>query len=95
MKKVTLLVILGMVTFMLADCIASYPTFGPPGGRGEVVIRSPGPGYIWIAGYWGWGGGRYYWVPGRWVRGRRGQNWVDGRWEQQGKRYVWRKGHWR
>jgi WXXGXW repeat (2 copies) len=24
----------------------------------------PGPGHIWIPGYWAWNGAGYYWVPG-------------------------------
>src|SRR5215469_8814731 len=26
----------------------------------------PGPGYIWVPGYWAWGPAGYYWVPGVW-----------------------------
>jgi len=26
----------------------------------------PGPGYFWVDGYWGFGGGRYSWVGGFW-----------------------------
>jgi YXWGXW repeat-containing protein len=26
----------------------------------------PGPGYMWIPGYWAWNGYEYYWVPGYW-----------------------------
>ncbi len=95
MKKAFLVVILGLVSMLLTDCLVSYPTFGPPGLRAEVMVGRPGPGYVWISGYWGWGSGRYHWVPGHWVRERRGHSWVDGRWEPQGRRWVWRKGHWR
>jgi WXXGXW repeat (2 copies) len=27
----------------------------------------PGPGYLWIPGYWAWDGQEYYWVPGYWA----------------------------
>ena len=27
----------------------------------------PGPGYLWIPGYWAWNGDEYYWVPGYWA----------------------------
>src|SRR5579871_1358812 len=27
----------------------------------------PGPGYVWIPGYWAWDGQEYYWVPGYWA----------------------------
>jgi hypothetical protein len=32
------------------------------GGPVAYVPPSPGPGYVWVAGYWNAG----YWVPGRW-----------------------------
>lgn len=27
----------------------------------------PGPGYLWVPGYWAWDGQEYYWVPGYWA----------------------------
>lgn len=41
--------------------------FGFGGGRGPVVsaqYSSPGPGYVWVAGYYN----GPYWVPGYWAR---------------------------
>ena len=41
--------------------------FGFGGGRAPVVSAqyySPGPGYVWIAGYYN----GPYWVPGHWMR---------------------------
>jgi len=38
----------------------------PPLVVGPVGV-APGPGYIWIDGYWDWVGGGWVWVPGRWV----------------------------
>ena len=95
MKKAVFLILLGIITVMAVDCVVSYPTMGPPALRAEVIVGNPGPGYFWIRGYWGWGGGRYYWVSGRWARSRPGRVWVDGRWEQRGGRWNWREGHWR
>jgi hypothetical protein len=94
MKKVAFVVLLGIVSILLADCVV-YPRVGPPALRAEVMIGSPGPGYVWIAGYWGWSGGSYHWHRGHWVRARHGRSWVDGRWEQRGNKWNWRKGHWR
>jgi hypothetical protein len=35
----------------------------------EVVVASPGPGYAWIAGHWGWYPAYgYRWVGGAWLR---------------------------
>src|SRR5262249_8703575 len=27
----------------------------------------PGPGYLWVPGYWSYGPYGYFWVPGTWV----------------------------
>ena len=32
------------------------------GGPAAYVPPCPGPGYVWVAGYYAYG----YWVPGRW-----------------------------
>jgi hypothetical protein len=95
MKKAALLGLLGLIAVLVADCLVAYPTFGPPPLRAEVIVVSPGPGHVWIAGYWGWSTGRYVWVPGRWTRARAGRAWVPGRWEQRGRKWVWRRGYWR
>lgn len=41
---------------------------GPPAPIVETRPVAPGPGFVWIAGYHRWDGGRYVWVPGRWDR---------------------------
>lgn len=28
----------------------------------------PGPGFVWVDGYWSWMRGRYVWVSGYWTR---------------------------
>ena len=48
MRKAALLVLMGVISVLLADCIVSYPTFGPPELRAEVTVGGPRPGYIWI-----------------------------------------------
>lgn len=73
-----------------------YASTPPPPLRAEVYGVAPGPGFIWINGYWGSQGGRYSWVPGRWDRPPRGRSrWETGRWEQRGNQYRFRQGHWR
>ena len=42
---------------------AAYPP-PPPRVAGGVVGLAPGPGYLWINGYWDWSRGYRYWVPG-------------------------------
>lgn len=95
MKKVALVVLLGLLAVLLTDCVVAYPTVPPPALRAEVILASPGPGFIWIRGYWGWRARGFYWVPGHWGRALRGRAWIDGRWEQRGRQWVWIKGHWR
>ena len=76
---------------------ASGPPTPPPPRAMGVVGYAPGPGYVWIDGYWDWRGNRYnYWVPGRWERPpRRGAAWVGPHWDRRGGRHVWVRGYWR
>ena len=67
----------------------------PPPPRVEVVGVAPAPGYLWISGFWGWGGARYVWHPGRWEHPRPGYIWVAPRWEPHGGAWRERPGHWR
>ena len=54
----------------------------------------PGPGYIWVPGYWAYDGG-YYWVPGEWVLPPRiGFLWTPGYWGYSGSSYVFNEGYW-
>jgi hypothetical protein len=74
-----------------------YVREGPPPVREEVIIRQPGPDYVWIRGHYVYGrGGGYDWVPGRWVRpeGRRSR-WVDGHWAHDRHGWYYIEGHWR
>jgi hypothetical protein len=95
MKKAAPLVLLGLLSLIVVDCIVTYPTFGPPPHRVEVIPARPGHAYVWVGGYWRWSGHNYVWVGGRWVRPRHGREWVPGHWEQRGRRWYWREGHWR
>ncbi len=95
MKKAALIALVGILAILFADCFYSYPRFGPPPLRAEAVIGVGRPGYVWIGGNWGWGGGGYHWHSGHWARARHGRHWTDGRWEQRGSRWTWRRGYWR
>lgn len=53
---------------------------------------APGPGYVWIAGYWYPVGAHWYWRPGYWVRAPfPAAHWVAPRWYNA--RYF--PGYWR
>jgi hypothetical protein len=40
------------------------PMYGPGYRRPPM----PGPGFVWVDGYWSWMRGRYVWVGGYWTR---------------------------
>ena len=55
----------------------------------------PGPGYVWVPGYWAYGPDGYYWVPGTWVLPPAvGLLWTPGYWDWGGSAYVWHAGYW-
>jgi hypothetical protein len=67
----------------------------PPPPRHEVVYRRPGPGYVWVNGYWLWQRGRYVWVAGHWATPPRGyRTWEAPRWERRGGNYIFFEGRW-
>src|SRR3954471_17253534 len=76
--------------------VGIYAPTAPPLVRVESYGPAPGPGYVWIRGYWGYRGNDYVWNPGHWERPPRGRRrWEDGRWEHRGNRYLWHEGRWR
>jgi hypothetical protein len=65
----------------------------PPPERIETVPMSPGPGYIWIRGHWGWHHERWEWIDGHWDRSvRPGMEWIPGHWSQRANGWVWIEG---
>lgn len=66
----------------------------PPPPPAEAVVVAPGPGYVWITGYWGWVGGRHVWTQGRWVAPRPGYRWVPRRWAQGPGGWHQHGGYW-
>ena len=68
----------------------------PPAPHAAVVGVAPGPGFVWIDGFYEWGGGGYRWVAGRWVRPpRRGALWVAPYWGQERRGWTFHRGYWR
>jgi len=97
MKRTGLLALM-LAGISLSACggYAAYATVPPPPLRVERYGAAPGPGYIWVNGYWGYRGNSYVWVPGSWGRPPRGRReWEEGRWERRGGRYYFTRGHWR
>lgn len=68
----------------------------PPPPIVETVVVSPGPGYVWVPGYWRWHERHWVWVGGAWlIPPRHGAVWVGGRWERRWGSRVWVDAHWR
>ena len=66
----------------------------PPTPQVEVVGLAPGPGLIWIGGYWNWVGSRHVWVGGRWDAGRPGYHWQPHRWQRDRGGWRMNPGRW-
>jgi len=74
----------------------AYVRRAPPAVRVEVRGVAPGPGHIWVAGYYRWDSGDYVWVPGHWeARPRARARWVEGHWRHTRHGWYWVEGHWR
>ena len=80
---------------------AQYPSepvvvapMAPPPPYSEAITVAPAPGYIWIGGFWGWGGGRYAWHAGHWEAPRPGYRWVPRTWAQGPHGWHQRGGRW-
>jgi WXXGXW repeat (2 copies) len=93
------LCLLGCVA-LLSGCVfparSTVVVGPPPAAIVEVVPASPGPGYYWVRGHWGYSPeGRYVWIHGHYVARRPGSVWVEGRYENRNGGYVWVEGYWR
>jgi hypothetical protein len=86
-------------TLLITGCVGYvgyYAPIPPPPVRVETFGPAPGPGYVWVNGYWGYNAGAYVWIGGRWVVPPLGRRvWVAGRWAPYGNRYRWYEGRWR
>jgi hypothetical protein len=66
----------------------------PPPLPVYVQPLCPGPGYIWVPGYWAYDDG-YFWVPGTWVLiPEIGFYWTPGYWGWNGSLFVFNAGYW-
>jgi hypothetical protein len=73
-----------------------YVRTGPP----PVVVERrgpvPGPGFVWIGGFYRWTGREYVWVPGHYEHAPRARaRWVQGHWAHGRRGYYFVDGHWR
>jgi hypothetical protein len=75
----------------LGVAVGTAPPPPPAAAVAGPVGVAPGPGYVWVPGYWDWVGDRWVWVDGRWILPPHGHAvWIDPKIE-----FRWHKGHWR
>src|SRR6266700_4580591 len=68
---------------------------GPPALPVYAQPICPGPGYIWVPGYWAYGDDDYFWVPGTWeIAPEPGFLWTPGYWGWNEGFYAWHAGYW-
>jgi WXXGXW repeat (2 copies) len=73
-----------------------YVRVAPPPPVVERVIVQPGPGYVWVPGYYVWTGARYQWRAGAWQRPPRPRAvWVAPHWRHDRRGWFLVEGHWR
>jgi len=97
-RKLALLSVMMLALLALSACGGGYyyVRVPPPPPRYGVVGYAPGPGYVWVDGFWDWRGGNWFWVAGSWRRPpHRGAVWVPHRWVQTSHGYRLQHGHWR
>jgi hypothetical protein len=66
----------------------------PPQRKPEVKTPCPGPGHIWVAGYWDYIGGHHVWRDGRWLQAKADYEYVRARYEWDGHAWQFHVPHW-
>jgi hypothetical protein len=85
-----------LLTLGCASHAAYVAYYGPPAPHVERYGYAPGPGYVWIPGYYSWAGGSYNWVGGRWTLPPRPHAaWVQGHYVKRYGHSEYIEGHWR
>jgi len=73
-----------------------YASAGPPPLQSEIVVTAPGPDYVWVPGYWNWGGSAYAWTKGAWAHPPHPHaQWVEPTWHHTSKGWYRTGGDWR
>ena len=96
MKKLASRTLLALALLPAASFGQVVVHVGPPAPIVEHYGAPPHPGFVWIAGYHRWDGGRYVWVPGYWASPPRPHAaWVPHHWVHRHGGWVLVEGHWR
>ncbi len=66
----------------------------PPAPLEEEGLDQPGPGYVWVAGYWNWNGFEWVWIPGTWVAPADGMVFVPPAYYATGLHCLYVPGRW-
>jgi hypothetical protein len=70
-------------------------TTEPPDPIYEEETDAPGPGYVWVGGYWGWSGVDWGWSWGRWAPAPPyGEIYIGPYYERVGGSVVYVRGYW-
>jgi WXXGXW repeat (2 copies) len=98
--KLTFLTGILLAASALVACGPGYAAYVVPAPPAPYVVGAvgyaPGPGYVWVDGFWDLRGGRWAWVNGRWAVPPRGHAvWDRDRWERHGNGWRYHRGHWR
>jgi hypothetical protein len=73
-----------------------YVRVGPPAPVVERVVVAPGPGFVWVPGYYTWNGRAYAWRRGEWMHPPRPRAvWVAPHWRHERRGWFFVEGHWR
>jgi hypothetical protein len=99
-RKLLLLAVVLLTVVVLSACAGNgyyVARTGPPRPLGYGVMGvAPGPGYVWVDGFWDLRGGSWRWAPGYWARPPRGYSmWVTPSWRPYGHGYRYNRGYWR
>ena len=75
--------------------ISISATIAPPLLPVYAQPAIPGPGYLWVPGYWAWNGSEYFWTPGYWsMPPTVGFYWTPPYWGWLNGAYVFNAGYW-
>lgn len=77
----------------LASATIEAPSVPPP-PQAEAIPPAPGPGLLWVGGFWQWDGARFVWVAGKWEPARSDATWRAPSWRIQGAGAVFVPGGW-
>src|SRR5215471_16967409 len=100
-RNVLLVGLVLLALLALSACAGGYAYYRAPGPPPPpqaygVVGVAPGPGYVWVHGYWDWRGSNWYWTRGAWVRPPRPHAvWVAPSYRPYGRGYRYYPGRWR